>query len=136
MIDINQWVSGKKQEDLDFKRRMQEKIREIGILKNQADRVMMPSLKPCGSNKYNKWLHQFINNGGTPTHYYSYPSSQWTWYEANNDFTTTPLCGSLAFQIIAKEGINIDTSAGTGHINIYQFGKYDNTYVPVFSDSI
>lgn len=136
MINLIDFVRQQKQAEDDFMRKHDNLMKEIGELKILSASVMMPKLRKCKGKEYNKWLKEFIANAGTPTHYYDYRSDSWNWYSANNDFIIVPLYGATAFSIIANEGICIDTSGGTGHINIYQFGKYDNHYVPVFSDSV
>ena len=134
-FDMATFIRKKKQEDYEWMSRHDEMIREAEEEGRKAEIIMLPKLRRAlwPARAYNKWLRRFLGQGGIPTHYYDYDYPDKV-YIADRDLTILPLYGSMSITIIAKEDVRIDAPDGYGHIKVYQFGRYTNSFVPVYSD--
>lgn len=89
----------------------------------------------CGSDRYLEWLISYVENGGTPTHFYKYPSSQWKWYLAKKNIKPVALYGSNSMNIVVPIGVDIE-DGNYGHSDIYTMDgpRVIGGVVPVFAD--
>jgi len=102
-----------------------------------AKQDMFPYLKEKGAKLYAKWLKKHLEDGGDISHVYNYNMPDI--YTAKKGCSTVPLYGASSISIIVPSGVEVDTSAGLGHINIYYMDDVIEDrdrawFVPLYSD--
>jgi hypothetical protein len=103
---------------------------------NKNKNEILKHVKQASRGDYNKWLINFVENGGEPTHYYDYPFNRWrNFYVAIENFEIKPLYGASRINIIVPKGITI--TGNQGHTDLFYCDKLIATgTIPVFIDTI
>lgn len=110
--------------------------------------ALVSLMRPAQKWEYEAWLAGWMAAGGTPTHFYGYPTPTEGWWVALADTVILPLYGAFSINVIVPAGI--DVTGVTGHSNLYVTtaeGEYlhqgfhqgkpsqDSPYVPVWTDT-
>ena len=132
---LKEFIRKERQRDREWCEERERMMEEDRQRRATRDAEIMPKLKPAYAHNYKKWLRGYLENGGTPTHWYDYglPDS---FYVAKRNIEMTPLFGSTAINIIVPKGI--DVSGNLGHCNLYFMDgfKAKGRWIPVYGNTI
>lgn len=132
---------------LNAQRKERQEQRAAGEIKaNQElqDRdEMLTQLRPAERGEYDAWLRGYLQSGGTPTHFYDYPTP--LMMVATTNLTVRALHGASSFSgIIIPENL-CDDGGMTGHTNLYLMRGYlhrgfhdrkaGRRFAPVYTDT-
>jgi hypothetical protein len=133
---VEEFKARERQRDYEWRKQMCEQEEESARRRREFETYILPMLFQASKSDYERWLKGFLAKSNTPTHNYDYNFPARSFYVAAANFEIIPLYGSQSINVIVPQGVQVDTSRGLGHNNLYFMKDFtaSNGWIPIYSD--